>query len=129
VEQSFTRKCGNSEETSGKSSTDLSKEEANEIFGAGGLLTADAAPRLHGLSQDANMALLAAVEARTTGGKLTKDQAALDKKKAEADKKKTSWAMIKSLISFEALDFSKSLVILMGKSNMAFYAVSIQKGP
>jgi len=94
VEQSFTRKCANVEETGGESRSDVNKAEASELFGAGGLLTADAAPRLHGLSPDANMALLAAIEARTTGGKLTQDQGAIDKKKAEAkaeaEKKKTS---------------------------------------
>jgi len=88
VEQSFTKQTTCSEEVTGKIEGTLNKEEASELFKTGGVLGPDLAPRIGGLSEEANVKFLAAVEAKSTGLTVTKNQAMIDRRKAELDAKK-----------------------------------------
>jgi len=92
VEQSFTRKNTTSEEVSGKVEATLDKEEASEIFKTGGVLGPDQAPRIYGLTEEANLKFLSAVESRSSGLTLTKNEAAIARRKeqlqAQAELKK-----------------------------------------
>ena len=88
VEVSFTKLNRTQEEVSGSIEAQLDRGTASELFDQGGPLGPALAPKITGLSESANVALLATLEKNATGATLTVDEATKKRKREDEEKKK-----------------------------------------
>jgi len=84
VERSFSNVNTCSESTEGRVKASLTKEEASDLFAKGGPLGPDQAPKFAGLTEEANVNMIAALEKEATGATITRSEAA-KKRRAQVD--------------------------------------------